>query len=293
MALEGIVEAIKQQEWIDTPAGKLQQLVRNIYDSLDPKASLSIRNFLHGKWLGHPLHAALTDVPIGAWTAALILDTVEAADDREGVGAAADTLIAAGMAGAAGAAVAGATDWYKLRGDSTRRIGATHAAMNSTATLLYGASLLLRASGMRGAGKLVSLLGYGAVIAGAWLGGHLSYREAVGMDHTSDLRPPKDFVAVLPDADLPEGELRRVEANDVDVLLYRQGPRIYAMVETCAHFGGPLAEGHVHDGTVACPWHASRYELATGQVVEGPSVYPQSYFETRVRDGQIEVKLQQ
>lgn len=293
MALEGILETIKQQEWIDEPAGKLQEFVRNVYDSLDPNTSVAIRNFLHGKWLGHPLHAALTDVPIGAWTAALILDTMDVADDRRGIGAAADTLVAVGVISAAGAAVAGATDWYKLRGDGSRRVGATHAAMNSTASILYGTSLLMRATGLRSAGKLFGLLGYSAVIAGAWLGGDLAYRMTIGMDHTADLQPPEDFVAVLPEADLPERELRRVEANDVDVLLYRDGARIYAMVETCAHLGGPLADGHIHDGTVACPWHMSRYKLENGEVVEGPSVYNQPYFETRVRDGQIEVKLQQ
>jgi nitrite reductase/ring-hydroxylating ferredoxin subunit/uncharacterized membrane protein len=293
MALEGIIQAIAEQEWIDTPANKLQQFVHNVYDSLEPNASIAIRNFLHGKWLGHPLHPAITDMPIGAWTSALILDALDTSDERKGVGAAADTLIAVGLVSAAGAAVAGATDWYKLRGTSTRRIGATHALMNSTASILYGTSIALRAGGMRGPGKVLGLLGYTAAFAGAWLGGHLSYRETVGMDHTSHLQPPEDFSAVLPDADLPEGELRRVEVDDVDILLYREGPRIYAMIETCAHFGGPLSEGHVHEGTVACPWHGSRFELSTGSVVEGPTVYPQPYFETRVRDGQIEVRLQQ
>lgn len=64
--------------------------------------------------------------------------------------------------GAAGAAVTGATDWYRLRGGSLRRIGATHAALHSTATILYGAWPLLRGSGVRGTGKLGGLLGYGA-----------------------------------------------------------------------------------------------------------------------------------
>jgi len=97
-------------------------------------------------------------------------------------------------------------------------------------------------------------------------------------------------VRLLPEDQLPAGELRRAEANGVPVLLYRQGHEIHAMVETCGHMGGPLSEGHVEDGTVACPWHGSRYDLDSGQVREGPSTYAQPVFEVRVRDGQIEVR---
>lgn len=96
---------------------------------------------------------------------------------------------------------------------------------------------------------------------------------------------------MLDENDLPEGELVRVDAEGVPVLLHRQGDRIHALAETCGHMGGPLSEGHVHDGTVACPWHGSRYDLETGQVREGPSAYTQPAFKVRVRDGQVEVKI--
>jgi len=62
------------------------------------------------------------------------------------------------------------------------------------------------------------------------------------------------------------------------------------MVETCAHMGGPLAEGTLMDGSVRCPWHGSQYALEDGRELDGPFAFPQPRFETRIRDGQIEVR---
>jgi nitrite reductase/ring-hydroxylating ferredoxin subunit len=41
---------------------------------------------------------------------------------------------------------------------------------------------------------------------------------------------------------------------------------------------------------VICPWHESRFELCSGEVIDGPAVFPQPRYETRIRDGKIEVK---
>jgi nitrite reductase/ring-hydroxylating ferredoxin subunit len=124
----------------------------------------------------------------------------------------------------------------------------------------------------------------------AYLGGHLVFKEKIGVDHTADYSPPKDFVPVLAEVELRENELRRVEANGMPVLLVRRGQRIYAIAETCAHLGGPLSEGKLEDATVGCPWHGSRFSLDDGRVLEGPSVHVQPVLEVRVRDGQIEVR---
>jgi nitrite reductase/ring-hydroxylating ferredoxin subunit len=126
--------------------------------------------------------------------------------------------------------------------------------------------------------------------AAAYLGGHLVYKEKLGVDHTADYSPPEDFVSVLPEAELSENQLRRVDANGMPVLLVRRGQRIYGIAETCAHLGGPLSEGKLEDATVRCPWHGSRFSLEDGRVLEGPSVHAQPVLEVRVRDGQIEVR---
>ncbi len=64
-------------------------------------------NFLHGTWLGHPLHPVLSDVPLGAWTAALALDGIEAASGRRELGPGADAAITVGLGGVAAPAAWG------------------------------------------------------------------------------------------------------------------------------------------------------------------------------------------
>jgi len=80
--------------------------------------------------------------------------------------------------------------------------------------------------------------------------------------------------------------------KDTPILLVRLGKKIHALAETCAHLGGPLSEGKLEGESVICPWHASQFELANGAVVTGPSAFPQPCLDARVRDGQIEVRVE-
>lgn len=90
---------------------KLQKaLDRALYANGTPGAH-KVRNFLNGTWLGEPLHVVLTDVPIGAWTVAMVFDALDLIGNRPEFAAAADASIAIGLVGAAGAAATGLTDW--------------------------------------------------------------------------------------------------------------------------------------------------------------------------------------
>jgi nitrite reductase/ring-hydroxylating ferredoxin subunit/uncharacterized membrane protein len=283
------VEIIKKQEWLEPIAERLQPTVAAALGA-DGAIGPKIANLLHGTWLGHPLHVVLTDVPIGSWTAAAVLDALEEKTGSRAMGRGADAVIAVGLAGAAGAAITGLADWSKIGGGQPRRIGLSHALLNATATACYVTSLCLRRAHSRRAGRRFALLGLIVSSVSAYLGGHLVYKEKIGVDHTADYSPPEDFVSVLAEAELPENRLQRVDANGMPVLLVRRGERIYAIAETCAHLGGPLSEGKLEDATVRCPWHGSRFSLGDGRVLEGPSVYAQPVLEVRVRDGQIEVR---
>ncbi len=289
MATNLPVDAIKKQDWLEPIADRLQPTIAGVL-SADGFIGPKVADILHGTWLGHPLHVVLTDVPLGSWTAAAVLDVLEQKTGSRVVGRGADAAIAVGLVGAAGAAVTGLADWSKIGGGQPRRIGLAHGLLNATATACYVTSLCLRQIHSRRAGRRFALLGLMVSSVAAYLGGHLVFKEKIGVDHTADYSPPEDFVPVLAEAELRENELRRVQANGMPVLLVRKGPRIYAIAETCAHLGGPLSEGKLEDATVRCPWHGSRFSLEDGRVLEGPSVHVQPVLDVRVRDGQIELR---
>jgi nitrite reductase/ring-hydroxylating ferredoxin subunit/uncharacterized membrane protein len=289
MASNITVKVINSQEWLEPIADRLQPAVASALDdggAIGPEAA----KFLHGTWLGHPLHAVLTDVPIGSWTAAAILDLLEENTGSRSMGRAADAAITVGLLGASAAAVTGLADWSKIGGGRPRRIGLVHGLLNATATGCYLTSLCFRVGGARRTGRQLACLGYMISSVAAYLGGHLVYKEKLGVDHTADLSPPDDFVRVLADSELHDDQLRRVDVNGMPVLLVRKGPHIYAIAERCSHLGGPLSEGKLEGRAVRCPWHGSCFSLEDGRVLEGPSVHAQPVLEVRVRDGQIEVR---
>jgi len=283
---EAAIEAIERQDWIDVIGDRLQKAVSAAFE-VGGDAGRRVRDFLHGTWLGHPLHPAITDVPLGAWTTALVLDA--AGGHTEGIARAADTAIGVGIAGAVGAAVTGLTDWQHTVGGD-RRVGLGHALLNTTALALYVASFTLRRRGARDLGRGLSVLGFLVAGGAAYVGGALVYDRRIGVNHAPRPEPWTDFVPVLRETELPQGSPRRVEARGVALVLVRRGDQIHALVESCAHLGGPLSEGRVEGDTIRCPWHGSLFALDDGRVLEGPSTFPQPCFEVRVRGGQIEVR---
>ena len=287
MTTETPVEVIANQDWLAPVEEGLQKAVGGAFSAAGP-AGRAVKNFLHGVWLGHPLHPALTDIPIGAWTAAAVLDIADATGTRNCAGAA-DAALKVGLAGAVAAAAAGLTDWQATDGEA-RRVGITHGLLNLTGTVLYTTSMLLRSRRRRDAARVLSFAGYAVALTSAWLGGKLVYSMQIGVNHTAGEPLPHDFVAVLRDEELPEDQLRRVEAGGVKVLLVRRNGSIRAIAEVCSHLGGPLAEGQLEGDSVRCPWHGSAFALDDGRVLDGPATHPQPCFETRVRNGLIEIR---
>jgi nitrite reductase/ring-hydroxylating ferredoxin subunit/uncharacterized membrane protein len=285
---EALMKVVDRQESLDRLSDQIQPLVRDAFKSAGP-AGRELKNILHGTWLGHPLHPALTDVPLGAWTAALALDAMESISGRKELGVGADAAIAVGLVGAAGAAVTGLTDWSEINGRA-RKVGLLHGLLNVGATALYTTSLILRRKQRRTAGVGFAMLGYAVSSASAYLGGHLVFAEQIGVNHAAAQEMPKEFVPVLAETELREGEMKRVDAEGVPVLLVRCEGEVCALAHTCSHLGGPLSEGKLEGDVVQCPWHGSRFNVRDGSVVDGPATFPQPRFETRVREGQIEVR---
>lgn len=286
---ETLAQVIDKQDALDTASDALQPAVTDLFKA-GGEAGQQVKNFLHGTWLGHPLHPVLTDIPVGAWTTALALDAIEALSGRDEFGSAADAAIAVGLVGAVGAAATGITDWSDTEGRG-RKVGLVHGLLNATATTLYATSLVMRRGNARRAGVGLSMLGFLVSGAAAYLGGHLVFGEKIGVDHTAGQQMPNEFTPVMADAELQENQLTRVEVRDVSILLVRRGGQIFALAETCSHLGGPLSEGALIDNSVRCPWHGSRFSLEDGNVIDGPATHPQPCLEARVREGQIEVRL--
>jgi nitrite reductase/ring-hydroxylating ferredoxin subunit len=93
--------------------------------------------------------------------------------------------------------------------------------------------------------------------------------------------------------ELVEGRPKKVIHEATQLVLVKEGSRVYGLSSRCSHLGGPLDEGDVDGRTITCPWHASTFDLETGGVVSGPARCPQPAYEVRERDGQIEVRLPQ
>ncbi len=247
-------------------------------------------DLVDGTWFGAPLHPALTDVTVGSWTAAFVLDGISAGSGSEGVRAAADGALTVGVVSALPTAMTGAADWRVLLGEQ-RRIALLHGLLNSTALALNVASLVCRHTDRRGIGRALSALGFGIAATSAHIGGELSFGMGIRVNQTFRDEGPADFVPVARDADLDDGKLHRVSANGIDVLVARsRSGKLCAISNTCTHLGGPLDEGTRDGDAVVCPWHGSRFDLCTGRVVGGPAVYDQPRFETRVVDGQVQVR---
>jgi nitrite reductase/ring-hydroxylating ferredoxin subunit/uncharacterized membrane protein len=280
--LHHLAERLGAAAVLDQPAEAVAKWARGVI----PKGP--VKDVLSGVPLGHAGHPLMTDVPIGTWTSAAILDLVGGEQSR----AAARRLIATGILASLPTAASGVNDWADTTpaSDEVRRIGAVHGVLNVAALGLYTASLAARRAGNHGRGVALGLAGLGALGVSGHLGGHLSYAKAVGVDMTAFESGPDEWTEVLDDTALAEGQLHGVEVEGRAVVLARRGGAVYALADTCAHRGGSLAEGELVGDCVQCPLHASLFKLADGSVERGPSAYPQPVFDVRVADGRIALR---
>ncbi len=278
---------LTDQPALERVAEPLSRAVRAAYE-LGGAAGQHAKNAMHGVWLRHPLHPVFTDLPIGAWTTGLVLDAVAARTHDATMARAADVAIGVGLAGAAGAAVTGLTDWSETSGRS-RRVGLIHGILNIAATTLYATAFLLRRRGARSTGQSCALAGYTIAVGAAWFGGDLVYEQRIGVTHAA-VDPPETFTAVADSTDIADGSMKRIRHDDLDLLIVRQHGQLCALAHSCAHLGGPLSEGALKDGSVVCPWHGSEFALDDGHVINGPATQNQPCLDVREQAGRIEVK---
>lgn len=281
-------ELIARMPWLDKVSSPVQSWLASLYG--EPKApSYRLKDFLNGVWFGHPLHPVLVTIPIGAWTTTLLLDTVWLADQDEGVARSADLTMWLGLVGALGSAVTGATQWIDTDG-SEQRTGMLHALLNTTVTGINLTSAIMRLTGQRRTAITLAAIGYGIASYSAYIGGELSYSNAIGVNHVAWEGGSDDYVAVLDEKELQQGKLTRVDAAGIPAVLVKDGNAIYAIAATCSHLGGPLDEGSYEDGVVYCPWHRSGFRMCDGSVANSPATCGQPTFAVRTRNGKIELR---
>ncbi|MBA3830445.1 MAG: Rieske 2Fe-2S domain-containing protein [Chthoniobacterales bacterium] len=285
--MDKLGDLVSRQNWLG-PVERVLGAVADVLFLKDVPLGQKVRNFLHGTWLGHPLHPVITDVPLGAWTAAAAFDLYELSTGDKSLARGADVAVGIGLIGAAGAAFTGLNDWNHTS-DKPRRVGALHAITNIAATACYLGSWWQRRNGCRRAGLTTGFAGYTLSMVGAYLGGHLVFNERIGVNHAPEALPER-FVPVMKESELPDNKMVKAEADGVPLFLVRRGRRIFAMAEKCSHLGGPLSEGEFDGQAVTCPWHGSTFAIGDGSILAGPATYAQPCFEVRVSEGQIEVR---
>jgi hypothetical protein len=133
---------------------------------------------LRGEWLGHAVHPVLTDVVLGSWTSASVLDLIGGAESAS----AAQRLIGTGLLAAGPTAWTGWAEW-SAAGSRDKRVGLVHAVTNGAAIGVYTASWMARRQGRHGSGVRLALVGMAVSGLGAYLGGHLAEVRKVASHH--------------------------------------------------------------------------------------------------------------
>jgi nitrite reductase/ring-hydroxylating ferredoxin subunit len=279
--LEPLVEQIESADALD-PAGKtVGKAVR------DNVGGTALDGILSGTWLGHALHPMLTDVVIGSFVSASLLDLL--APDS----AASERLIAVGLAAYLPTAAAGINDWADSEpvDDGVRRVGLVHAGCNAAAASLYAASWRARRRGARGRGAVLGLAGMAVLTTGAYLGGYLTLSKGVGPAQTVFDPGPTEWMPAADASQLADGRPLRAVVGDTPVFLLRDGERVFAIHDRCSHRGCSLSDGEVEGEQVVCACHGSRFDVRDGSLKRGPATAAQPAFQVRERDGRIEIRL--
>lgn len=288
MAGSSLLTRLGQQAWLDRPSYRLEHALTFLFAALGRHRD-RVSNVLHGTWLGHPVHPALTSVPIGAVTTAVAMDAANLLPGR--TARLRDTSrFALGIAliGSVGAAATGVTDWQHTH-EQSRRIGLVHGVLNAVATGLYAVSWWDRHRDRHLRGMASSALGYGLTLGSGYLGGALVFAAGTGMDRSGARLIGEHWTPVLPVTAL-DGQPLRVEVAGVGLVLYRNEGQVVAAGEHCPHLGAPMSDGWIDRDRIVCPWHGSRFACGSGEVLRGPATAALPNYPVRIRDGVVEVR---
>ena len=193
-----------------------------------------VKDALSGTWLGHPVHPMLTDLPIGFWTSALVLDVVGGKKSRR----AAQRLIAFGILSAIPTAVTGAADWSDTD-TPDKRVGLVHGLLNTAAVLTFVSSWRARHRGHHLRGIALGAVGRRHRLGCRVPRGSPRGRAGRRRRGTTAFDPePAEWTPVCQELDVSERPLR-AQALHESVMVVRDDGEIVAVAATCPHRGAP------------------------------------------------------
>ncbi len=99
-----------------------------------------------------------------------------------------------------------------------------------------------------------------------------------------------DWIDVIPESALAEGEHVVVEVDGVEVAVFRIEGQFYAVEDVCTHDGAEIASGRLEGCEIVCPRHGARFCLKTGKVLQGPAYEDLPCFPLRIENGVIQVR---
>lgn len=167
-----LLKRVETASALDPGVGLFGRIARRL------TGSPGLTRVLQGNWVGHAIHPPLTDLPIGTWVSATLLDVVGGSAARP----AATRLIGIGIAASVPTILTGLAEWRSIDRES-QRVGVVHASANTAALGLYAASWVARLRGHHGRGVLLGMAGGSAAGVGAYLGGHLTEVRKISTHH--------------------------------------------------------------------------------------------------------------
>jgi nitrite reductase/ring-hydroxylating ferredoxin subunit/uncharacterized membrane protein len=231
----------------------------------------------------HPIHPMLIPFPFAFLTGGWGFGVAAALSGNRDLKTVSHYLVPAGIAAGLIAAVPGVIDYtMTVPPRSSARARATkHALTNVAALSLFATGWWLsRRSQRRTVPVFFQTLGAAALSVGGWMGGTLTFRNQIGVDHRyanagrwhEETVEPADAVALDRIGDgLGVNQMELVHAGGTRVVVARTEDGIAAFDDRCTHRGGPLSDGTLICGIVQCPWHGSQFDVRTGEVKCGPA----------------------